>query len=94
MNLEVRWSDNAELTFDVIYDFTATQWGLHTAEKLKLQVIKILKLISVQPYSFQECSIKAVRKAVVSRHTSFFYEVFDSHILILFFWDNRQQPII
>lgn len=93
MSLEIRWSSTAEITFDAIYDFVISQWGFEIAEKLRAQVSRLLNQISTHPFSFQESSLKNVRKAVVSKYTSFFYEVFEHHILLVFFWDNRQQPI-
>ncbi len=92
MSLEIRWSDTAEITFDAVYVFVLNQWGFEIAEKLRTQVLRTLKQISIHPLSFQESSLKNVRKAVVSKYTSFFYEVFEEHILLVFFWDNRQQP--
>lgn len=93
MKLEVVWSQNAEITFDAIYQFIMEQWGFEIAEKLRFQTLKLLNQIAEHPFSFQESPIKNIRKAVISKYTSFFYEVFDNHILLVFFWDNRQQPI-
>ncbi|OAQ38580.1 hypothetical protein A5893_14280 [Pedobacter psychrophilus] len=93
MKLEVRWTPNAEQTFDVIYQFVLEQWGFEIAENLKLKILKTLDQISEQPFLFQESSLKDVRKAVISKYTSLFYEVLENHILLVFFWDNRQQPI-
>ncbi len=93
MSLEVRWSHTAEITFDAVYDFVLNQCAFQIAEKLRAQVSRTLNQISIHPFSFQESSLKNVRKAVVSKYTSFFYEVFEHHILLVFFWDNRQQPI-
>jgi plasmid stabilization system protein ParE len=93
MKLEVRWSPNSEITFDNVYQFILEQWGFELAEKLRLHLLNTLKQISEHPFLFQESPIQNVRKAVISKHTSLFYEVFDDHILLVFFWDNRQQPI-
>lgn len=34
-----------------------------------------------------------VRIATITKQTSLFYEVKDDHIILLFFYDNRQDPI-
>ncbi len=93
MNLAIRWSPNSEITFDAIYQFVMAQWGFEIAEKLKFQTLKVLNQISEQPFPFQQSPIQNVRKAVISKYTSLFYEVFDDYVLLVFFWDNRQQPI-
>lgn len=93
MKLEIVWSQNAESTFDAIYQFVMEQWGIEIAEKMRFQTLKLLNQISEYPFSFQESLIKNVRKVVVSKYTSFFYEVFIKYILLVFFWDNWQQTI-
>jgi len=35
----------------------------------------------------------SVRKGFISKQTSFFYEIHENEIIILFFWDNRQEPM-
>jgi hypothetical protein len=35
-----------------------------------------------------------VRQGFITKQTSVIYEVHQTHILILYFWDNRQDPII
>lgn len=90
---EIQWSITAEVTFDRVYQFVMDQCGFEIAEKLRLHTLKVLNQISKQPFSYQESPIQNVRKAVISKYTSLFYEVFDDYILLVFFWDNRQQPI-
>jgi plasmid stabilization system protein ParE len=90
---EIHWSTQAEITFDAVYQFVLQQWGFETAEGFRQQTLKTLNQVSKHPLSFQESSIKNVRKAIVSKHTSFFYEVLENKILLVYFWDNCQQPL-
>lgn len=92
--MEVRWSEEAESTFDTIYKFVEEQWGNSYAENLRIQTLKILSQIEKHPYSFKESEIENVRKAFIAKHTSLFYEVQSDSIILVFFWDNRQNPII
>lgn len=94
MSLEIRWSIEAEITFDAIYQFVYSQWDLKQAEKLKVQTLKVLEQIALHPHLFRESEIKNVRKALISKHTSLFYEISEETILLVFFWDNRQNPVI
>ncbi|WP_036693332.1 type II toxin-antitoxin system RelE/ParE family toxin [Pedobacter glucosidilyticus] len=94
MKFEIRWSDEAEVTFDAIYQFVSIQWNIKQAEKLRVQTLKVLEQIAVNPYLFKESEIKNVRKAFISKHTSLFYETSQQTILLVFFWDNRQNPIV
>jgi len=55
---------------------------------------KTIDLAAKNPYMFKSSSIKEnVRIGLVTKQTSFFYEVHENEIIILFFWDNRQEPI-
>ena len=40
-----------------------------------------------------ETNIFGVRKATITKQTSVLYQVSKTHIEILFFWDNRQDPV-
>lgn len=93
MNLEIRWSTNSEVTFRAIYLFIRSQWGVTIAKEIKLKIFKVLDQILKHPFLFQESRIINVRKAVITKYTSLYYEVFEDHILLVYFWDNRQQPI-
>ncbi|WP_205748185.1 hypothetical protein [Dyadobacter luticola] len=35
-----------------------------------------------------------VRKGFINKNCSFFYEVSGSEVNILYFWDNRQEPLL
>jgi plasmid stabilization system protein ParE len=94
MKLEIRWSPNSEITFDAIYHFILEQWSFEIAEELRLKIYNVLDKISIHPFLFQESPILNVRKEVISKYTSLFYEVFENHIFLVFFWDNRQQPFL
>ena len=34
-----------------------------------------------------------VRKAITSKQNSLFYEIQENKIVILFFWNNRKEPL-
>ncbi|MES2112954.1 MAG: hypothetical protein V4577_29665 [Bacteroidota bacterium] len=51
--------------------------------------------MSTQPYMFKASSIdEHVRIAFITKQTSQFYMITDESIHLLFFWDNRQEPIL
>jgi plasmid stabilization system protein ParE len=93
MKLEIQWSLHSEFTYEAIYLFVLQKWGFDIAENLRLQILKTLDQISERPYIYQISPIDGVRKAVILKYTSLFYKVFDDYILLVFFWDNRKQPL-
>jgi plasmid stabilization system protein ParE len=93
MLLEIRWTEEAEYTFDTILIFIEERWGKSSVEKFKSTLKTSLLNISHHPLMFPESGIENVRKAVITKQTSVFYEVNPDRIVLLFFWDNRQDPL-
>jgi len=69
------------------------KWGATIAGRFVKETNRVIDAISLQPYLFKSSLQENVRQAFISKQTSMFYEVHSAHITILFFWDNRQEPI-
>jgi len=93
MNLGVSWSDEAVETFDSIVTLIEEKWGEKQTKIFVSHVDKVLHLISSHPYMYKASLSTNVRQAVISPQTSMYYEVHDEFITLLFFWDNRQEPM-
>jgi plasmid stabilization system protein ParE len=93
MSLEVRWAKEAEFTFDSIVSLIKNNWGEQSSDRFILKTKKVLNSISQHPFMFPESGIDNIRKAVITRQSSVFYEVYSDKILLVFFWDNRQDPL-
>ncbi len=93
MSLAVFWSDEANSTFDSIVLFIENKWTEKQAAIFVKHTQKILSLIADQPYMYKASHNNNVRQAVISPQTSMFYEIHHEFITILYFWDNRQEPI-
>lgn len=93
MNHNLYWTEEAHDTFDYIVLTIEEKWGVEQAGVFVKRVKKVLQLISQQPYLFKASITNDVRKATISKQTSVFYEVAEASIIILFFWDNRQEPL-
>jgi len=94
MSLKVIFTDDATDILLSIANFIENKWGLKQAEKFLKKTYKTLDLISDHPYMFKASSIKEdIRIGLISKQTSFFYKIEENEILILFFLDNRQEPM-
>ncbi len=93
MSLAIAWSDEATETFDSIVLFIEIKWNEKQAGIFVKHTQKILSLIANQPYMYKASINNNVRQAIISPQTSMYYEIHDTYITILFFWDNRQEPI-
>ncbi|MHA4737426.1 type II toxin-antitoxin system RelE/ParE family toxin [Dyadobacter sp. MSC1_007] len=95
MVYEVILAKTAVETFDAIYDQIEQRFGTATAKKFELTVVNTLESISLRPYIFKATrENENVRKGWINKNCSFFYEVTESQIQVLFFWDNRQEPLM
>ena len=61
------------------------------AEKLIEITAKHLKVISKNPEAFKETEIDEVRESAMG-HFSLYYKITPELIIVMAFWDNRQDP--
>ncbi|WP_159475446.1 type II toxin-antitoxin system RelE/ParE family toxin [Dyadobacter sp. 3J3] len=94
MRYEIILTQTAIETYEAIFEQIQTGWGDKVAGKFEVKMFEVLHQISQTPLIFKSIVEKAtVRKGLINKNCSFFYEVNGNEILILFFWDNRQDPL-
>jgi plasmid stabilization system protein ParE len=94
MGLEVIFSDVAIDMLMSIGEFIENEWGVKQTYKFLEKAHKIIDLASKHPYMFKASPFKDnIRIGIITKQTSFFYEIKENAIVILFFWDNRQDPL-
>lgn len=93
MSLPLYWTDEAKDTFDAIVLFIGDIWGEKEAQKFIKRTQEVLSAIADQPYLFKASLTVNIRKGLISKQSSVFYEIHPTQINILWFWDNRQDPI-
>ena len=95
MGLPVILSETAYLTFESICSQIHERLGNKALDDFKRNTIKILESISNSPYIFKETEFDPnIRQGLIKKLSSVFYEVKPDKIEILFFWDNRQEPMV
>jgi hypothetical protein len=95
MVYNVIFTDEADDTFDSIGKQIEQRWNQKELFKFRTRVYSILELISRSPFIFQEVAKDSyLRKAAVHKNCTMYYEVKDVYILVHFFSDNRQNPIL
>ncbi len=92
MVVEIKWSKKAKATFDDIVDFITENWSEKSAKKFVRKTEHTLMLISQNPKIFAEVDKKNIRKGIIVKQISVFYRVYNQHIRIITFWDNRRNP--
>ncbi|RDC56840.1 type II toxin-antitoxin system RelE/ParE family toxin [Pedobacter chinensis] len=95
MELSVSFSEEAYETLLAIAIFIEENWGYEYARKFIHSTYQKIDLVAQQPFIYEPISFNnTVRKGVISKYTSFYYQIHQEEIRILFFFDNRQEPLI
>ncbi|NVJ47224.1 MAG: type II toxin-antitoxin system RelE/ParE family toxin [Cytophagia bacterium] len=92
MILKIVWTDEAEESFDEIFQYLCRKWSLDVAQNFAQRVDDMIKVISEKPRIFKQSRTKLVYQALVSKQVSLFYLLKDENLILLSFWDNRQDP--
>ena len=95
MSFKVIFSDEAISTFQSIEQQIQDRWSEKEANEFRKRTYSVVDIISVYPYTFRAIDETSnVRKAFIYKNCSMFYFIGENYIEILFFWDNRQEPMI
>ncbi|MDX1640291.1 MAG: type II toxin-antitoxin system RelE/ParE family toxin [Balneolaceae bacterium] len=93
MALKVVWTKTAQSDREKIFEF----WNKHNASKeysrkLNQQIQKKIELTKYYPEAGLSTNLKPIRFHLIDRHFKLFYRVESERIIILRFWDTRQDP--
>jgi len=93
MKLPVIWSNEAKRTFEETVDFILLKWTTKEAERFLERTEKAISLIQKYPNMYPYSKKENVHRAVISSQTSLYYEIINDTIFLLFFEDNRTNPL-
>jgi len=94
MQFDVVFTAEADDTFDSIGNQILNRWGERELLDFRKRVYDVVDAISKSPLIFRSVNNSDnIRKAIIHKNCSMFYEIKELRIDILFFWDNRQDPI-
>ena len=93
MALEIVWSKRASLKFDQINTYLIEEWGEQSAKQFIGKVFTILEILSEFPeIGSIENKEKRIRGFTVVKQVNVFYRIKNDKIILLVFFDNRQNP--
>jgi plasmid stabilization system protein ParE len=93
--MEVIWSAKAKITYFNVLDYLDKNWTKKEILQFNLRIELVLNAIKRNPGIFPvSAKHKEIRRAVVDKNNSFFYQVdnYNKKIYLLTFFDNRQNP--
>lgn len=95
MIFEIKFTPEAGETYDAVISQLKQQWGDKFVIRLEKSLLKRLNIISTTPFLYPIIHEPTqVRKCVLHKNCSLLYRVFNNTVVIICFWDNRQEPIL
>ena len=89
---KIVWTETAaKQRREILRYWTERNKSTSYAEKLIEIIAKHLKVISKNPEAYKESQIDEVRESAMG-HFSLYYKISSNHIIVMAFWDNRQDP--
>ncbi len=93
MALEIHWSTKADKRFDSIIDYFVNEFGEIVASHFVRKVHTFLDLLSKFPQmGTLENKELNIRGFVIAEQITIFYQIREHKIIVLNFYDNRQDP--
>ena len=89
----IDWTVEALNNLDDIIDYLTSRWTDREISNFYKLLDKMLVLISKSPHSFPDSELKTnVKRSVLSKQTTVYFEVKTNSIVILSLFDNRKNP--
>jgi len=91
-DFKVFWTDEAIKNLQSIMDYLDCQWTQREIDNFKKKLAKQIELIETNPRLFPVSEYNPrLRKAVLSKQTTIFYEIADRMISLVYLFNSRQD---
>jgi plasmid stabilization system protein ParE len=92
MDYKLFWSEESISNLEGILSYFESEWTDKELSKFKSKLSKQLDLIQKNPRLFPISEVQPrLRKAVLSKQTTIFYELIDYEIYIAYLFNNRMD---
>ncbi len=93
MALDIYWSKRADKKFDKIIGYLDEEWGEAVTKAFVKKVYDFIDiLIEFPEIGSIEHAERNIRGFVIVKQLTLFYKIQDDKIILLNFFDNRQNP--
>lgn len=93
MSKPIEWSPRSKQDYMNLLDYLQNKWGEKTIRKFNDRLQSIIAVIAEKPEIYPTSGKKKqVRKCVISKQTSLYYQIKKEKIELITLFDNRQNP--
>lgn len=90
---KIIWSDEALVNLKNIINYLENHWTEAEIKKFAKLLDKHLNLLQDNPFLFPKSTqLSGLRKSVISKQTSIYYQIVQNKVHIISLFDNRQNP--
>lgn len=86
------WSDEAKFDYEENIEFLLHKWTEQSAINFIEEVELVLDLIKNNPRLYPLTEYKSIRRAVIRRQITLFYEEKGSAVYLVRFWNTFKDP--
>ena len=93
MSRKVIISEIAEKRLESLFEYLLEEWSFKGKSDFIKKLDKNIQIIKDQPDSFPESDKESgLRKCVITKQTTLYYQFSDTEVHLLTFFDTRQDP--
>ena len=90
--MEIIWSEESKLDYEENIDYLLKEWSEESASIFIEEVESILELLKTNPKLFPMSDYKSVRRAVIRKQITLFYQEKGSKLFLVRFWNTYKNP--
>jgi len=92
MDCKLIWTEEAISNLENILDYLTKEWTQREVNNFKKKIGRQLDLILMNPFMFPKSDYNPrLRKAVLSRQTTIFYEIRKNDIYLVYIFTNKMN---
>lgn len=92
---KILWTDFALSELKDAIDYLQENWTERELQNFSREIEKTVNLLSHNPNLFQASDLKKeIRRVIIAKHNTLYYQVKGNTVEILSFFSNRQNPKI
>jgi plasmid stabilization system protein ParE len=92
MSYTIRWSPTARISYLKILEYLEKEWSLSEVASFSRRVNVVIDFLRVNPKIYPNSDLKKIRRAVVTKQVTLFFEINGEFVDVLLLWDTRQNP--
>lgn len=90
--MEIIWSDESKLDYEENIEYLLKEWSEESAATFIEEVESVFELLRTNPKLYPMSDYKSVRRAVIRKQITLFYQDKGSKIYLVRFWNTYKNP--